>query len=255
MITYRGHPARASRNRRPRVSMATRPPGPLRPSTPPNGRRPTGGILTGEKDFTETTELARNGIMHGTLASFDNENFATKALNRLFAVTNWADARIRQTVPVEPTPTLHQPRGRWREVQSRRTTDCPWRNPPDGSALGPNRRKRNNRDRISNRTAGYYHSTDPDTSSNLRPSRHAAQLSGATRVPHSRPGLCTRWRWRDTGYRRALTAHPTSNFAGLAAYARSRGCDDDAIARQLSHRSADPTAAWECNAITSLLQG
>ncbi|MEZ2371415.1 hypothetical protein [Arthrobacter sp. RCC_34] len=56
-------------------------------------------------DLAETTELYRNGIMHGTLVNFDNEIIATKAWNRLFAVADWADARQREQEPEQVPPT------------------------------------------------------------------------------------------------------------------------------------------------------
>ena len=51
-------------------------------------------------------ELQRHGIVHGTLVNFDNVVVATKAWNRLFAVADWAAARVRQQEPAEPEPRL-----------------------------------------------------------------------------------------------------------------------------------------------------
>jgi hypothetical protein len=53
----------------------------------------------------EVHELYRNGIMHGMLTNFDNDIVATKAWNRLFAVTDWATSLERQAVPPDPEPT------------------------------------------------------------------------------------------------------------------------------------------------------
>lgn len=56
-------------------------------------------------------ELHRNGIIHGNLVNFDNVVVAAKAWNRLFAVADWARARVKQAVP--PEPQL-----KWRDVLS-----------------------------------------------------------------------------------------------------------------------------------------
>lgn len=52
----------------------------------------------------ETTELLRNGILHGMVVDFDNDIVATKAWNRLFAVADWAKACQKQANQPEPTP-------------------------------------------------------------------------------------------------------------------------------------------------------
>lgn len=77
-------------------------------------------------DTTEVTELFRNGIMHGTLVNFDNDVVATKAWNRLFAVADWADARERQVKPVEPTPTLRESIGPWKDIQDQKAKIEEW---------------------------------------------------------------------------------------------------------------------------------
>jgi len=77
-------------------------------------------------DDTGVTELFRNGIMHGTLVSFDNDVVATKAWNRLFAVADWADSRARQAKPVEPTPTLRESLHRWKDVQDQKARIEEW---------------------------------------------------------------------------------------------------------------------------------
>lgn len=77
-------------------------------------------------DTAEVVDLFRNGIMHGTLVNFDNEIVATKAWNRLFAVTDWADARQREAEPVEPAPTLRESLTRWKEVQDRKVRIEAW---------------------------------------------------------------------------------------------------------------------------------
>lgn len=55
----------------------------------------------------EVTELYRNGIVHGMVVNFDNVVVATKALNRLFAVTDWAINLLEQAEPKpqEPSPS------------------------------------------------------------------------------------------------------------------------------------------------------
>lgn len=77
-------------------------------------------------DTTEVSELFRNGIMHGTLVNFDNEVVATKAWNRLFAVADWADARERHAIPVEPTPTLRESLNRWKDIQDQKSKIQEW---------------------------------------------------------------------------------------------------------------------------------
>lgn len=75
------------------------------------------GLAATQSLFTKSTgatnceplyELQRNGIIHGTRPNFDNVIVATKAWNRLFAVANWADARISQAKPEEPQPSLRE---------------------------------------------------------------------------------------------------------------------------------------------------
>jgi len=56
-------------------------------------------------------ELHRNGILHGMLTNYDNDVVATKAWNRMFAVADWASARLKQPEPPETRPS-------WREVWS-----------------------------------------------------------------------------------------------------------------------------------------
>lgn len=41
-------------------------------------------------------ELYRNGIVHGSILNYDNLTVATKAWNRLFAVADWAAARLKE---------------------------------------------------------------------------------------------------------------------------------------------------------------
>jgi hypothetical protein len=54
-------------------------------------------------------ELYRHGIVHGTILSYDNDVVATKAWNRLFAVTDWAKAKVKEQQPPKREPT-------WREL-------------------------------------------------------------------------------------------------------------------------------------------
>ncbi|MGY0498972.1 hypothetical protein ACWZHB_10800 [Nocardia sp. FBN12] len=56
-------------------------------------------------DQTETVDLYRNGIVHGTLPNYNNIMVATKAWNRLFAVVDWALAEEKRQAPVQPDPT------------------------------------------------------------------------------------------------------------------------------------------------------
>jgi hypothetical protein len=74
----------------------------------------------------EVTELYRHGILHGMVVNFDNVVVATKAWNRLFAVTDWAAARAKQREPVQPTPSLRESVGRWREVRARSARIDAW---------------------------------------------------------------------------------------------------------------------------------
>lgn len=77
----------------------------------------------------ETTELLRNGIMHGMIVNFDNEIVATKAWNRLFAVVDWAKGREKQANPPEPTPpsTWNDIRQRLRERDDRKRRLNAWK--------------------------------------------------------------------------------------------------------------------------------
>lgn len=63
------------------------------------------------KSFSKTSneeihELYRNGIVHGMLVNYNNDVVATKAWNRLFAVTDWATSREKQAVPTPPPATF-----------------------------------------------------------------------------------------------------------------------------------------------------
>ncbi|MGW6791877.1 hypothetical protein [Streptomyces chartreusis] len=66
------------------------------------------GLTNAHKTFTKgksTTneepvfELYRNGIVHGSILNYNNVVVATKAWNRLFAVADWAQARIKEQQP------------------------------------------------------------------------------------------------------------------------------------------------------------
>ena len=54
----------------------------------------------------EVHQLYRNGIVHGMLVNYDNEVVASKAWNRLFAVTDWAESRKRAKAPPKERPSL-----------------------------------------------------------------------------------------------------------------------------------------------------
>lgn len=54
----------------------------------------------------EMVELHRNGILHGTILSYDNTVVASKAWNRLFAVADWAKSLERKNQPVPPRPSF-----------------------------------------------------------------------------------------------------------------------------------------------------
>lgn len=93
------------------------------------------GLRHAHKSFTkgyyktsvdETTELARNGIMHGALLNYDNKVVATKAWNRLFAVADWADACGNRPVSTDPNPTLGQLIRQWYELQVERVRLRRW---------------------------------------------------------------------------------------------------------------------------------
>lgn len=77
-------------------------------------------------DTTEVTDLYRHGIMHGTLVNFDNVIIATKAWNRLFAVTDWAEAKERQAKPIAPTPSWRESLNRWMDIQRQSTRIEEW---------------------------------------------------------------------------------------------------------------------------------
>lgn len=76
------------------------------------------GLTNAHKTFTKMTskttdeevhELYRNGIIHGTITSFDNDVVATKAWNRMFAVADWATSLERREEQPKPKPS-------WREI-------------------------------------------------------------------------------------------------------------------------------------------
>lgn len=54
----------------------------------------------------EVFELYRHGIVHGMVINFDNEVVAAKALNRIFAIADWAESLLKSQKEVEPPPTL-----------------------------------------------------------------------------------------------------------------------------------------------------
>lgn len=77
------------------------------------------GLTAAHETFTKsfkrrsdepTHELYRNGLVHGMLTNYDNDIIATKAWNRVFAVSDWA--RSLQTMAEEarkpPPPTLRE---------------------------------------------------------------------------------------------------------------------------------------------------
>ena len=77
-------------------------------------------------DESEVTDLYRHGIVHGVLVNYDNVIVATKAWNRLFAVTDWADTRIRETRPAEPRTSLRESLKGLRVVKERRAALDAW---------------------------------------------------------------------------------------------------------------------------------
>lgn len=77
-------------------------------------------------DTTEVIELFRNGIVHGALVSFDNDVVATKAWNRLFAVTDWAEARECRAKPAEDTPSFRELFNNFRNTQDQRKKLDAW---------------------------------------------------------------------------------------------------------------------------------
>lgn len=77
---------------------------------------------------SEVTELFRNGIMHGMLVNFDNDVVATKAWNRLFAVTDMAKSweRQREAAVAPPGPTFRESLRDWMDVQRQRASLDQW---------------------------------------------------------------------------------------------------------------------------------
>lgn len=72
------------------------------------------GLKHAHRSFTKTfyktvteevTELYRHGIVHGMIPNFDNIVVATKALNRLFAIVDWAINREKRSIQ-QPLSTL-----------------------------------------------------------------------------------------------------------------------------------------------------
>lgn len=77
-------------------------------------------------DTNELSDLARNGILHGMLTNYDNEVVATKAWNRLFAVSDWAESLKRKDLPPEQPPTGREVlKSVWQRALSRTRTG-PW---------------------------------------------------------------------------------------------------------------------------------
>lgn len=77
-------------------------------------------------DTTKVTDLFRNGIMHGSLVEFDNEIVATKAWNRLFAVSDWAEAKKQRASTTEASPSLEGEQRSMREAQERAVRTSEW---------------------------------------------------------------------------------------------------------------------------------
>lgn len=72
------------------------------------------GLKNTQKTFTKTFrkteesevfELYRHGIVHGMVINFDNAIVATKALNQVFAIANWAESLLASPQEKELVPT------------------------------------------------------------------------------------------------------------------------------------------------------
>lgn len=74
----------------------------------------------------EVFELYRNGIVHGMLPNFNNVIVATKAWNRLAAVSDWAKSREKQAEPKEPEPTFAESLGKLAESERSRAATEAW---------------------------------------------------------------------------------------------------------------------------------
>jgi ASC-1-like (ASCH) protein len=72
------------------------------------------GLKHTQKAFTKTFrkteesevfELYRHGIVHGMVINFDNVIVATKALNQVFAIADWAESLLVPSQEKDPVPT------------------------------------------------------------------------------------------------------------------------------------------------------
>lgn len=75
---------------------------------------------------TEVFDLARNGILHGNITSYDNLIVACKAWNRLFAVVDWASSLENEAKPKEPDPTWPQLLQRVKELGEQKKANKEW---------------------------------------------------------------------------------------------------------------------------------
>ena len=80
-------------------------------------------------------ELHRNGILHGMLTNYDNDVVATKAWNRMFAVADWAAARLKEPKPPEKRPSWSEIWRTFADLARQRQATEAWRpstlEPPD----------------------------------------------------------------------------------------------------------------------------
>lgn len=67
-------------------------------------------------------ELYRNGIVHGVLTNYDNDIIATKAWNRVFAVSDWARSlqKADEATRRPPPPTLRESLAKYSHSQELR---------------------------------------------------------------------------------------------------------------------------------------
>ncbi|WP_434593422.1 hypothetical protein [Brevibacterium sp. 1718] len=86
------------------------------------------GLTNAHKTFTksckktvtkEVRDLYRHGIMHGMVTNFDNSFASTKAWNHLFAIGDWADAKLKEAeqASAPPEPSIEEVVQQYRQMQ------------------------------------------------------------------------------------------------------------------------------------------
>lgn len=91
------------------------------------------GLTNAHKTFTkscrktvteEVHDLHRHGIVHGMITNFDNSVISTKAWNHLFAIGDWAEAKLRkdEMEDAPPDPSLEELAKQYRQLKDDETS-------------------------------------------------------------------------------------------------------------------------------------